>query len=135
MTLQEFFTASELRERAGELMGYFEADVDAWRETVKLWCGLAGDSTELIRSVYTLKPLVAFECLADAQELDQTLADEIVEAFQQKLGIEENEAAITTAFGVVAANDQPRGQNIFHFLTDVLEQNQFLQRYAASIAG
>jgi hypothetical protein len=49
LTLQEFFSAAALAQRSEELVIHFEKDKDAWREVVKLWCGLADQSTELIR--------------------------------------------------------------------------------------
>jgi len=63
LTLQEFFGALALEADADGLANRYEKDPDAWRETVKLWCGLTHNSTQLIRSIYAKDPIMAFECL------------------------------------------------------------------------
>ena len=82
LTLQEFFAATALKNKENELIARFRGEPTAWRETVKLWCGLAGDSTELIKAVYAKDELTGFECLADAQEVEQSLAETIINRFQ-----------------------------------------------------
>ncbi|MBD2511345.1 NACHT domain-containing protein [Nostoc muscorum FACHB-395] len=120
LTLQEFFAASQLRDDADGLISRFKADPDAWRETLKLWCGLAGDSTNLIREVRSVDPVVAFECLADAQEVDPTLASEIINSFKSQLGVDGNENIVNHAFASVAADDRRR-TDVFTFLKETLE--------------
>ena len=120
LTLQEFFAAAELIDEADGLIDRFRADPDVWRETVKLWCGLARDSTALIREVYATDPITAFECLADAQKADQALVDEIVAAFKTRLGEAREEEAIARAFGAVASDLRPRGAAVFKFLEETL---------------
>ncbi len=121
LTLQEFFAAGCLRDDATEMIGRFKADRDIWRETIKLWCGLAIDSTHLIEAVHEADPITAFECLADAQKVDQALAAKIVEEFKSHLGTKENETAIVQAFGSVAADSRPRGAAVFEFLEETLD--------------
>ena len=41
LSLQEYFAAEALREKEQELINKFKIDTVAWREIVKLWCGLA----------------------------------------------------------------------------------------------
>ncbi|OYE02794.1 NACHT domain-containing protein [Nostoc sp. 'Peltigera membranacea cyanobiont' 232] len=120
LTLQEFFAASELRDNADGLISRFNAEHDAWRETLKLWCGLAGDSTNLIREVHSADPVVAFECLADAQKVDSILASEIINSFKSQLGVDENEDIVNHAFASVAADDRRR-IDVFTFLKETLE--------------
>ena len=86
LTLQEYFTAAALVDQRDELIGRFNLDSAAWREIVKLWCGLASNSTALIETVYEEDALTGFECLADAQEVDQGLAERIIIRFQGELG-------------------------------------------------
>ena len=76
LTLQEFFAAAALQNSSDELLMLFEKDNVAWREVIKLWCGLVGNSTALIKVIYEQDLLLAFECLADAQVVDQGLANE-----------------------------------------------------------
>jgi hypothetical protein len=118
LTLQEFFAARELQDDAETLIVHFEADPDAWRETVKLWCGLAHDSTDLIRAIYTDHPIMAFECLGDAQKVESDFANEVIAAFEARLGESgPGGEEVTDAFATVATNPQTRGQRIFDFLT------------------
>ncbi|MCP3961245.1 MAG: NACHT domain-containing protein [bacterium] len=121
LTLQEFFAAAELRARPKELLDFYWDDPPAWRETVKLWCGLATDSTEVVRAIFELAPVTAFESLADAQKIEPELAEEIIVHFQQQLGEEvEGSDAIRRAFAAVAADSRPRGRKVFDFLVESL---------------
>ena len=117
LTLQEFFTAQKLQDDTIGLMERFRADPDAWRGTLKLWCGLPHDSTALIRALYAEHPIPAFEFLGDAQQVDEELAQEIISAFQARLGEDgATGEAVTRAFATVATNPQVRGQQVFEFL-------------------
>jgi len=120
LTLQEFFAAAELIDDVDGLFARFSADHDAWRETVKLWCELARDSTALIRAVYVEHPITAFECLADAKKLDRALTEEIIDAFKARLGAVGEDDAIVRAFGAVASDLRPRGKAVFEFLEEIL---------------
>ncbi|MCY7277793.1 MAG: NACHT domain-containing protein, partial [Phormidesmis sp. CAN_BIN44] len=116
LTLQEFFVADQFRDRADDLVARFGADAIAWREPIKLWCGLVGNSTSLIERIYQMDAIAAFECLADAQQVDQALADRIIEAFKGRLGEVAEGEAIVQAFAAVAANTRSRGEAVFRFL-------------------
>ena len=121
LTLQEFFAASALRDDGTKLLDNFRANKDAWRETVKLWCGLPHDSTKLIQEVFKIDPLTAFECLADAPMVDQATADEIIDYYKPLLGTQgEHNEAITKAFSGVAAGRSQRGGAVLTFLMKVL---------------
>jgi AAA+ ATPase superfamily predicted ATPase len=120
LTLQEFFAASKLRDNVDGLVSRFKTDPNTWRETLKLWCGIAEDSTQLIIEVRTVDPVVAFECLADAQKVDSTLASEIIDSFKSQLGINGNEDIVNHAFASVAA-DNRRRTDVFTFLKETLE--------------
>ncbi len=119
LTLQEYFVAAALRDRQDELIRRWNEAPSDWREIVKLWCGLANNSTALIEAVYQQDSLTGFECLADAQEVDQQLAQQIIDRFKAQLGQEEDDRAIG-AFGSVAADFRPRGKELFEFLTQQL---------------
>nr|WP_322720916.1 NACHT domain-containing protein [Nostoc sp. ChiQUE02]MDZ8234006.1 NACHT domain-containing protein [Nostoc sp. ChiQUE02] len=119
LTLQEFFAASQLREDANGLVSRFKADPDAWRETLKLWCGIASDSTNLITEVCRVNSVVAFECLADVQKVDSVLANEIINTFKSELGVDGNEDIVNHAFASVAADDRRR-TDVFTFLKETL---------------
>lgn len=142
LTLQEFFAANHLTNNEDGLIERFEQDPDVWRETVKLWCGLSRDSTRLIRSVYQKDRVTAFSCLADAQNIEPDLATEIIDHFKGWLEgkyATQEDAGIDTvsvdsaikAFGAVAADQRPRGRDVFDFLRQSLSQEDRSRDYAA----
>lgn len=122
LTLQEFFAALALRNDADQLLTRFKADQDTWRETVKIWCGLDHDSSKFIRKIYDIAPILAFECLADAHEVNSGLANKIVEKFKPHLGRKDRIGdEINRAFAAIATTDtRQRGQEIFDFLANTL---------------
>lgn len=133
LTLQEFFAASELRQTPEDLLNRFLKDSSTWRETVKLWCGLESDSTTVVKRVYQTDPVTAFECLADAQKIDATVADQIVAGFKARLA--ETGAsgdAIRSAFAAVASDFRPRGRQVFEFLAAALGNTQDLSIKSAA---
>jgi NACHT domain len=134
LTLQEFFVADQFRDRADDLVARFGADAIAWREPIKLWCGLVGNSTSLIERIYQIDAIAAFECLADAQQVDQALADRIIEAFKGRLGEVAEGDAIVQAFAAVAANARSRGEAVFQFLEASLGGGESNRRIAAAQA-
>lgn len=118
LTLQEFFAAQALEADAAGLIERYRDDQDTWREAVRLWCGLDHDSTALIRELYHEDTVVAFECLGDARQVDADFADEIISAFETRLGEDGTSGeAVIQAFAVVATNPGPRGQRILDFLS------------------
>jgi hypothetical protein len=121
LTLQEYFTASGLRQDGDKLLANFRRDPDAWGETVKLWCGFPHDSTRMIQSIYEGNAVAAFECLADVQKIDQALAETIVDSFRGQLrGESEDENPILTAFAAVASGPSHRSRSVFDYLVTVL---------------
>ncbi|MDJ0708056.1 MAG: NACHT domain-containing protein [Leptolyngbyaceae cyanobacterium MO_188.B28] len=121
-TLQEYFAASALVSNETELIQRFRRDPAAWREVVKLWCGLAPDNTALIQAVYAQDPITGFECLADAQKVDQTLANAIIQQQKQALATAPpNADSLVRAFGIVAGDS--RGQEIFQYLKDISQRH------------
>lgn len=134
LTLQEFFAATALRNDSKKLLDNFRSNKDAWRETIKLWCGLPHDSTALIKATFLIDPLTAFECLADAPRVDQAMADKIINHFKPLLGAYgEQSTAITRAFSGVAAGRSQRGGAVLSFLMNSLStsKNVLVRRAAA----
>ncbi len=122
-------------ENADGLIERFKTDPAAWKETTKLWCGLAGDSTVLIGAVYEKDAITGFECLADAQEVDEILARRIIEAFKGQLTDAAQDETLARAFGAVAADFRPRGKAVFQFLAKALKEgNTAAQQLAAAAA-
>ncbi|MDM8559029.1 NACHT domain-containing protein [Candidatus Parabeggiatoa sp. HSG14] len=125
LTLQEFFAAVALRYDITEILTRFKKNPDTWREVVKIWCGLDHDSTDLIQAIYAENRIMAFECIADAQQVSAELADEIIGDFKSQLGSEgEQGEAINRAFAAVASNTTDRGKTIFKYLADILADTE-----------
>ncbi|RQH43129.1 NACHT domain-containing protein [Okeania hirsuta] len=135
LTLQEYFAATALRDRENELIERFKNDPERWRETVKLWCGFAGNSTNLIEVIYQEDSLTAFECLADAQEVSPTLAEKIIEEFKEKLAEANSDENLARAFGAVASDvrERGRGKVVFEFLENALNNYESLEIRQASV--
>ncbi|MFJ5971192.1 NACHT domain-containing protein [Streptomyces sp. NPDC093060] len=118
LTLQEYLAATALQ--ADVLLDRYRGDPQVWRETVRLWCGAEPrDCTALVREILALDPLLAFQCLADAQVIEDSLADEIIAHFHALLGDESaslEQEAVVAAFGVVAAQRRAQGGVVFALL-------------------
>jgi hypothetical protein len=144
LTLQEFFAAEALRDQSDKMIQRVETDLDAWREVVKLWCGLANDSTAVIQAIYPTNKVVtttevsraslSLECLASAQKVDNNFAEKIIDEMTSRLSRRlsfnpqgqnntRNES-IQEAFGAVAADPRPRGQKVFDNLVKVFNQTE-----------
>ncbi|NEO51647.1 MAG: NACHT domain-containing protein [Okeania sp. SIO3B5] len=135
LTLQEYFAATALRDKENELIERFKNDPERWRETIKLWCGFAGNSTNLIEVIYQEDSLTAFECLADAQEVSPILAEGIIEEFKQKLVEANSDENLARAFGAVASDvrERGRGKVVFEFLENALNYSESLEVRQASV--
>ncbi|MCZ0986218.1 NACHT domain-containing protein [Streptomyces diastatochromogenes] len=118
LTLQEYLAAKAVQ--ADVLLDRYRADPHVWREVVRLWCGAEPrDCTPLVREVLAVDPLLAFQCLADAQLIEDSLADEIIAHFGALLGDDSaslEQEAVVAAFGVVAAQRRVRGVAVFELL-------------------
>lgn len=135
LTLQEFFVASALQNKDLELIQAYQLDPDGWREPVKLWCGLAVDSTEVVKAVYQVDAITGLECLADAKQLDPELADTIIERFSNELEQGLGNDSVARALGAVAGDTRPRGQQMLARLEQVLtDSRQIKSRQLAANA-
>jgi hypothetical protein len=132
LTLQEYFAAVELSDDADGLISRFRQDPDTWRETVKLWCGIARESTVLVRNVYAVDPLTALECLADAQAVEPELVSLILETMESTFLADSNENLIR-AFASVASDMRPRGRRAWSFLKEHLHGED--KRHSSSAAA
>lgn len=120
LTLQEFFAAQALAAEPDKLLAYFTTDRDTWREVVRLWCGLEHDSTNLIRKGYQVEPVMAFECLGDAQQVETSYVAELVNTFKGRLAEAAGDESLARAFALVAADPRNRGEELFEFLKGAL---------------
>ncbi|MGP9017852.1 NACHT domain-containing protein [Streptomyces sp. BR1] len=139
LTLQEYLAATRLAADPSGLLDRYHRDPTAWRETVRLWCGAEPrDCTEVVRAVLARDPVLAFQCLADAQVVDDALADEIVGMFRERLGREPEGAdrqAVIAAFGAVAGDRRPRGAAVFEMLSVFAADGRRAERRDAAVAA
>lgn len=138
LTLQEYLAATRLAADPSGLLARYRRDPSAWRETVRLWCGAeTRDCTEVVREVLGLDPVLAFQCLADAQVVDDGLADEIVGMFWVRLGraTGAERQAVIAAFGLVAADRRPRGAAVFRMLSTFAADGRSPGRQEAALAA
>lgn len=133
-SFQEYFAAEKLKGKPIDLAKRFRSDSEIWRETVKLWCGLSpNESTEILKTVFDVEPLTAFECLAEAQAVNDDLAERVINTFKPQLIQANSDDALAKVFGVVAASQRPRGESLREFLRDSLltADNSILRQAAA----
>ncbi|MEU4348415.1 hypothetical protein [Streptomyces sp. NPDC023838] len=138
LTLQEYLAATRLAADPARLLAGYHRDPAAWRETVRLWCGAEPrDCTQVVRAVLARDPVLAFQCLADAQVVDEALADEIVSMFRDRLGRETgvDRQAVIGAFGVVAGDRRARGDAVFAILSTLAADGRDVERQAAAVAA
>lgn len=121
LTLQEYFAARVLEADQKGLLDFYRATPDAWREVVRLWCALEHDSTTMLKELYALDPVMAFECLSDAQQVDNAYADELIESFKPRLHEALTNDSLASAFALLAADPRPRGRKWFEFVKGNLD--------------
>lgn len=124
LTLQEYFAARALESEPKKILDSYRANPDAWREVIRLWCALEHDSTTMLKNLYTLDSLMSFECLSDAQKVDATYADELIQSFKPRLHEALTNDSIASAFALLAADPRKRGKTWFDFLKQSLEDKQ-----------
>jgi energy-coupling factor transporter ATP-binding protein EcfA2 len=134
LTLQEYFAAAELIGDPDKLISRSRTDISAWREVLKLWCGMAVDCTQLVMAIEATDPIAAFECLADARKIDAAHADALVGRFEEMLGYSDDDLAVEAAFGAVAAEPGARGLEVLAFLESALSGADPKRRPAAARA-
>jgi hypothetical protein len=132
LTLQEYFAAARLIGDPTGLLKRFNSDRDAWREVVKLWCGLDVDSSDVLQEIYASDPITALECLADSQKVDQTLATRIQDENKKLVGAHNRQEEVAVAFAGVASDVRPRGAAAFTFLENTLLTDQDPARRATA---
>ncbi|MCZ7420686.1 NACHT domain-containing protein [Verrucosispora sp. WMMA2121] len=121
LTLQEYLAAVELADDPDRLLGLYRENPSRWRETVKLWCaGANRDASGVIRQIFAgdgRDRLLALECVAEARQLDESLAATIVDSHVRLLGTPAaDKHLVLAALGAVSGNSGPFGQRLFDSL-------------------
>ncbi|MDW3650482.1 MAG: NACHT domain-containing protein [Bacteroidia bacterium] len=122
LTLQEFFVAQDLKGKGDELIKKFNADPSAWREIVKLWCGLDQDCTKFIQKIIKDYPIVALECLGNAQQIQASVSEKLLNDYIDLLGtLRTDSDAIERGLSTVGADSRPRGKSLFKKLNEIID--------------
>ncbi|MCU1644292.1 MAG: hypothetical protein JWN03_4567 [Nocardia sp.] len=127
-SFQEYFTARALEGPvgAGRLLAGYWSDPTFWHDTVRFWCGLDGNNcTTVVERLFDSNDLkhqvLALECLSEASEIDDRLADRIVTHFLAGLSTPApgpeptamgEATGIVGALGSVASRDTDRGRRV-----------------------
>jgi hypothetical protein len=122
LTLQEYLAAVELADDPERLLGLYRENPGRWRETVKLWCaGANRDASGVVRQIFAgddRDKLLALECVAEARQLDESLAAAIVDNHVRLLGRPiADRHLVLAALGAVAGNPGTFGQQLFDNLS------------------
>lgn len=121
LTLQEYLAAVELADDPDRLLGLYRENPGRWRETVKLWCaGANRDASGVVRQIFAgddRDKLLALECVAEARQIDESLAATIVDSHVRLLGTPVTDKhLVLAALGAVAGNPGPFGHQLFEDL-------------------
>ncbi|WP_406365091.1 NACHT domain-containing protein [Streptomyces sp. NBC_00645] len=140
LTLQEYLAATALADEPAALLEHYHQNPEVWRETLRLWCGVVShDCSGLVGEILRTDPLLAFQCLADAQVVEDGLADEIVTMFHDRLGEggasgeRRGQDGVVAAFGLVAADRRLRGRAVFTLLLETAEDFGDPERARAAV--
>ena len=123
LTIQEYFAAEALLNEQAGLLSRFTARPDVWRETAKLWCGRAPDSTGLIDGISKIELHTAFECLADSIQVDPAVANWIIDQMQERLPDAATDLDVARAFAALASGRGERSLRTFDFLAATIADN------------
>ncbi|MGW0710952.1 NACHT domain-containing protein [Streptomyces sp. NPDC002643] len=141
LTLQEYLAAVALAANPTGLLRRYHDDPAAWRETVRLWCGVEPrDCTQVVREVFARDEVLAFQCLADAHTVEDGPAEEILDHFRRMLGhasqsfgsVSVTDEAVIAAFGLVAGDRRRRGAEVFDFLAETVRADADPDRVRAA---
>ena len=131
LTLQEYFAARALEADQKKLLDFYCASPDAWHEVVRLWCALEHDCTAMLKELHALDPVMAFECLSDAQQVDNVYADELMQNLRPCLHEALINDSLASAFALLAADPRKRGKTWFEYLEKNLNDKTKRKRMAA----
>lgn len=123
LTLQEFFAAQQLQGDGDGLLDRFRGDPDRWRETVRLWCGVAEqDCSAFLDALLAIDEVLAFTCLAEAHGVAEPTAERI-QARADALMEGASTPEIASAYANMAAAQTPRGRATGQFLRDLAHRH------------
>ena len=137
LTLLEYLAACELRTDGQQLMEHYRSAPQPWRETVRMWCAVTHlDCTPVVREVFEdtdmWRKVLALQCLADAVHIEESLAEEILTFFLERLGTPgDTEGDVAKGLGALAASSGLRGRRVREALIGIAQRPLTPRRSAA----
>ncbi len=132
-SFQEYFTARALAGPTGveRLLAGYRSDPAFWHDTVSFWCGLDGtDATAVVEPLFAAEDaqhrVLALECLAEASEVAEDLADRIVAHFLAQLPAAQHVSELNStiaALGSLAGRNTERGRLVRARLEEYAENH------------
>lgn len=77
--LQQYLAAASLLDNQEGLLIRYRSDASAWRESVKIWCGLVKDPSRVIETVMRLDPPTGVACKAESQSSVDGLPPDLID--------------------------------------------------------
>lgn len=136
LTIQEYYAAQALAQTSNLLLTYYRNDSQHWREVLRLWCGFDHDCSALVTEIFSFDPIMALECVADAQRISDEVATTVTTYFQENLEeqIISTHANVREAYAAVASSPRPRGQAMLEFLSASLTDSRATDTLRQAIA-
>jgi hypothetical protein len=120
---QDYFAAVALKDDPAGLVQRFRRSPATWLKTVKLWCGMDHDSSDVLTAIFAEDPLTALICLGEAKQVNAELANRIFAAFKDRLGSSTDDALLCRAFAM-ATHQEQYGEEVFRMLLQTLSPNE-----------
>ena len=120
---QDYFAAAALKDDGAALVQRFRRSPATWLKTVKFWCGMDHDSTDVLTAIFAEDPLTALICLGEAKHVSTELAGRILAAFKDRLGNNQDDGILSRAFAT-ALHQEHCGEEIFRTLLQALSAGE-----------
>jgi hypothetical protein len=120
---QDYFAARALKDDGAGLVQRFRRSSATWLKTVKLWCGMDHDSTDVLTAIFAEDPLTALICLGETKHVNTELSGRILAAFKDRLGNSQEDAILSRAFAS-ALHQEHCGEEIFRTLVQALSAGE-----------
>jgi hypothetical protein len=120
---QDYFAAAALANDGAGLVQRFRRNPAVWLKTVKFWCGMDHDSTDVLSAIFAEDPLTALLCLGEATQASPELAGRILAAFRERLGSGPDDPLLCRAFAA-AVHQEQCGSEVFGTLVQALSASE-----------
>src|SRR5262249_19359425 len=120
---QDYFAATALTNDGAGLVQRFRRNPPTWLKTVKFWCGMDHDSTDVLSAIFAEDPMTALLCLGEAAQASPELAGRILAAFRDRPGSGPDDALLCRAFAA-AVHQEQCGSEVFGTLVQALSASE-----------